>query len=180
MLETKILGTLWSSSKVSKYYCVLYFNLKIDLFTKFEEKMGYANILKITKTYRNSQELIDIAGGFVMANDEQIKKSLKSNKTIKDPVILMSYNDSYEKDENDKGPFYRLGEAIENSLDHIVSVNGEEKNVRVISKEEKTGLGVVDRLERTLMISKFKLKWLEKVAVLLSMWLRQALHQTAH
>ena len=39
--------------------------------------MGYANILKITKTYRNSQELIDIAGGFVMANDEQIKKSLK-------------------------------------------------------------------------------------------------------
>ena len=36
--------------------------------------------------------------------------------------------------------------------------NGEEKNVRVISKEEKTGLGVVDRLERTLMISKFKLK----------------------
>ena len=107
---------------------------KIDLFTKFEEKMGYANILKITKTYRNSQELIDIAGGFVMANDEQIKKSLKSNKTIKDPVILMSYNDSYEKDENDKGPFYRLGEAIENSLDHIVSVNGEKKNILLIGR----------------------------------------------
>lgn len=107
---------------------------KIDLFTKFEEKMGYANILKITKTYRNSQELIDIAGGFVMANDEQIKKSLKSNKTIKDPVILMSYNDSYEKDENDKGPFYRLGEAIENSLDHIVSVNGEEKSILLIGR----------------------------------------------
>ena len=69
-----------------------------------------------------------------MANNEQIKKSLKSNKTIKDPVILMSYNDSYEKDENDKGPFYRLGEAIENSLDHIVSVNGEEKNILLIGR----------------------------------------------
>ena len=69
-----------------------------------------------------------------MANNEQIKKSLKSNKTIKDPVILMSYNDSYEKDENDKGPFYRLGEAIENSLDHIVSVNGEEKSILLIGR----------------------------------------------
>lgn len=96
--------------------------------------MGYANVLKITKTYRNSQELIDIAGGFVMVNDEQIKKSLKSNKTIKDPVILMSYNDSYEKDENEKGPFYRLGEAIEKSLDHIVSTNGEEKSVLLIGR----------------------------------------------
>ena len=28
---------------------------KIDLFTKFEDRMGYANVLKITKTYRNSQ-----------------------------------------------------------------------------------------------------------------------------
>lgn len=107
---------------------------KVELFTKFEEKMGYANVLKITRTYRNSQELIDIAGGFVMTNDEQIKKSLKSNKSIKDPVILMSYNDSYEKDENDKTPFYRLGEAIEKSLDYIVATSGKEKNVLLIGR----------------------------------------------
>ena len=36
----------------------------ITLFTKFSEKMGYAKMLKIVKTYRNSQEVIDIAGNF--------------------------------------------------------------------------------------------------------------------
>ncbi len=109
---------------------------KIDLFTKFSDIMGYANILKITKTYRNSQELIDIAGQFVMENPEQITKTLKSNKNIKDPVILMSYNDNYkDKDNiNDKGPYYRLGEAIERSLDLIVNEFGEEKSVLLIGR----------------------------------------------
>ena len=107
---------------------------KIDLFTKFEDRMGYANILKITKTYRNSQELIDIAGNFVMENKEQIKKTLKSGKSIKDPVILMSYNDASEKDSDNRGPFYRLGEAIEKSLDDIVAKNGDKKTVLLIGR----------------------------------------------
>lgn len=107
---------------------------KIDLFTKFEERMGYANVLKITKTYRNSQELIDIAGGFVMSNEEQIKKTLKSNKRIKDPVILMSYDDSYDKEKNEKGPFYNLGEAIEKSLEQIVKEHGIDKSVLLIGR----------------------------------------------
>src|SRR5699024_8382136 len=107
---------------------------KIELFTKFEERMGYANILKITKTYRNSQELIDIAGGFVMVNDQQIKKTLKSNKRIKDPVILMSYDDSYDKEKNEKGPFYNLGEAIEKSLEQIVKDHGIHKSVLLIGR----------------------------------------------
>ena len=107
---------------------------QIELFTKFEEKMRYVNILKITRTYRNSQELIDIAGGFVMKNKKQITKDLKSPKSIKDPVILMSYNDSYEKDDKEHGPFYRLGEAIEHSLDDIVTKNGIDKNVLLIGR----------------------------------------------
>ena len=37
----------------------------ITLFTKFAEKMGYAKLLKIVNTYRNSQEVIDIAGNFI-------------------------------------------------------------------------------------------------------------------
>ena len=107
---------------------------QIDLFTKFEEKMGYANVLKITKTYRNSQELIDIAGGFVMENQKQIKKDLKSAKSIKDPVILMSYDDGYDKDDQERGPFYRLGEAIEKSLDDIVAKCGLESSVLLIGR----------------------------------------------
>lgn len=107
---------------------------QIDLFTKFEQRMGYANIQKITRTYRNSQELIDIAGGFIMENAKQIKKSLHSDKTIKDPVILMSYDDKYERDSLQHGPFYRMGEAIEKSLDDIVAQNGEEKSVLLIGR----------------------------------------------
>lgn len=45
----------------------------ISLFTHFCEIMGYGEELKITKTYRNAQEVIDIAGRFVQRNDSQIK-----------------------------------------------------------------------------------------------------------
>ena len=48
----------------------------ISLFTKFEEKMGYAKMLKIVRTYRNSQDVIDIAGTFIQRNTEQIEKRL--------------------------------------------------------------------------------------------------------
>ena len=106
---------------------------KIELFTKFEEMMGYANVLKITRTYRNSQELIDIAGGFVMSNDEQIKKELKSNKSINDPVLLMSYKDNYDKEDVDK-PLDRMCQAIEKSLDMIVNNNGKSGSVLLIGR----------------------------------------------
>ena len=106
---------------------------KIELFTKFEEMMGYANVIKIINTYRNSQELIDIAGGFVMANDNQIKKELKSNKSITEPILLMSYNDIYEKNNVDK-PMKRMCCAIEKSLDMIVKSNGEDSSVLLIGR----------------------------------------------
>lgn len=106
---------------------------KIELFTKFEELMGYANILKITKTYRNSQELIDIAGGFVMSNTEQIKKELKSSKSIEDPIILMSYKDLNEKGDLDT-PFDRMCQAIEKALDLIVHNSGNSGSVLLIGR----------------------------------------------
>lgn len=37
----------------------------ITLFTHFCSIMGYGQELKITKTYRNAQEVIDIAGNFI-------------------------------------------------------------------------------------------------------------------
>lgn len=106
---------------------------KVELFTRFEEMMGYANILKITKTYRNSQELIDIAGDFVMYNNEQIKKELKSNKSISDPVLLMSYKDTYDKDDKDK-PIDRMCMAIERALDMIVETSGKDGSVLFVGR----------------------------------------------
>ena len=97
----------------------------ISLFTKFEEKMGYAKLLKIVKTYRNSQEVIDIAGNFIQKNKEQITKTLKSPKTIKDPVIIYTYDSAYKKQNMDRrtGKNYASAHAVEVCLEQIMEYN---------------------------------------------------------
>ena len=60
----------------------------LPLFTHFCEEVGYGQELKITRTYRNAQEIIDIAGAFVQRNSAQIKKELISPKRITNPVII--------------------------------------------------------------------------------------------
>ncbi|MCR5174264.1 MAG: UvrD-helicase domain-containing protein, partial [Oscillospiraceae bacterium] len=97
----------------------------ITLFTRFREKMGYAALLKIVRTYRNSQEVIDIAGSFIKKNKEQIQKDLISPKHIKDPVIIYTY-DSRKKDpkgDNRSGANYALAHAVEVALEQIMEYN---------------------------------------------------------
>lgn len=97
----------------------------ITLFTKFAEKMGYAKLLKIVKTYRNSQEVIDIAGNFIQKNAEQIKKELISPKTITDPVIIYTYDSKRKKanEDNRSGANYAIAHAVEVALEQIISFN---------------------------------------------------------
>lgn len=97
----------------------------ITLFTKFAENMGYAKLLKIVKTYRNSQEVIDIAGTFIQKNASQIQKELISPKKITDPVIIYTY-DSTKKDvkgDNRSGANYAIAHAIEVALGQIIAYN---------------------------------------------------------
>ncbi|MDR1699644.1 MAG: DNA helicase UvrD, partial [Lachnoclostridium sp.] len=68
----------------------------INLFIEFDKFMGKGDRLQITHTYRNSQELIDIAGRFVQENPIQIKKALRSPKSKDNPVIIKIYDDSFE------------------------------------------------------------------------------------
>ena len=94
----------------------------ITLFTKFQEKMGYAKMLKIVKTYRNSQEVIDIAGSFIQRNPEQISKRLISPKRIEDPVVIYTY-DSTRKQSNTNwrsGANYALAHAVETILEQLL------------------------------------------------------------
>lgn len=97
----------------------------ITLFTKFEEKMGYAKLLKIVKTYRNSQEVIDIAGNFIQKNTEQIRKMLVSPKCINDPIIIYTYDSTYKgKDGNRRsGVNYAIAHAVEVALEQILKYN---------------------------------------------------------
>ena len=124
----------------------------ITLFTHFLQKVGYAEMLKITSTYRNSQEIIDIAGNFIQKNTSQIIKELKSNKHIQDPVIIYTYDSTRKKykDTNTHGEQYNLAHAVETALEQIIAFNKQEK------KPENSSILLLgrfgfdgDRLERS-------------------------------
>lgn len=63
----------------------------ITLFTHFQEYFGASAILRLEQTYRNAQQLIDEAGRFVMRNPEQLRKALRSPKTLDYPITFMCY-----------------------------------------------------------------------------------------
>ena len=68
----------------------------IDLFLNFKTYFKDSKIMKIENTYRNSQELISVAGDFIMKNKRQIRKNLKSSKHIKYPIEIYFYKNKYE------------------------------------------------------------------------------------
>lgn len=64
----------------------------VKLFTNFCNLMGYGETIKIKNTYRNSQELINLASEFVYQDKNLIPKTLHSNKHIEKPVVLKYYD----------------------------------------------------------------------------------------
>ena len=97
----------------------------ISMFTKFKEAMGYGQELKITRTYRNAQEVIDIAGGFIQKNDSQLKKALVSTKHIEDPVVIESYTEEVDRKQTKGkgGKYYMIGKTVENIVSGILQGN---------------------------------------------------------
>lgn len=65
---------------------------RIEYFYNFQKSFKGAKLFKINKTHRNCQELIDMAGEFIMRNKKQIPKTLVSDKHLNNPIILKSYN----------------------------------------------------------------------------------------
>ena len=66
----------------------------ISLFTDIAKYLGKTKILKIEKTYRNSQKLIDEASHFVLQNPLQLKKSLRSDKKLDYPLVFWGFDDN--------------------------------------------------------------------------------------
>ena len=97
----------------------------ITLFTHFKESFGYGLKLSITKTYRNAQEIIDIAGGFIQKNSEQIRKALISQKHISNPVIIQTYTEEVDrkKYEGRGGKYFLVGETVEKLMKEILADN---------------------------------------------------------
>lgn len=97
----------------------------ITLFTHFKDTYGYGQELRITKTYRNAQEIIDIAGGFIQKNSEQIQKALISPKHISNPVIIQTYTEEVDRKqyEGRGGKYYLIGETVEKLMKEILAEN---------------------------------------------------------
>lgn len=77
----------------------------ISLFTEFDKYFdGKCQVMKLERTYRNSQELINVAAKFIQSNPRQMKKQLVSGKNLEKPITLWMYGDN---------PFKSLDNALQ-------------------------------------------------------------------
>lgn len=79
-------------------------------------------IIKINKTYRNSQELVDIAGQFVMQDKNLIRKNMLSNKRIDEPIKI------YGTTKNS------FSEVFTKVINEILENYGNEKTILVLGR----------------------------------------------
>jgi len=110
-----------------------------NLIMQFSKYWGETQISKIENTYRNSQELINIASRFVMKNPNQIKKMLRSQKNCKNPVCLYYYNEN------------NFNVVLERLFDCIVKEYGENANILLLGRTNndiellKTGAFIIKK-----------------------------------
>lgn len=72
----------------------------LEVFLNFANYFQNPDILFITNTYRNSQELINVAGSFIMKNKNQLPKQLHSSKHFQKPIKIIYYENQKEKFEH--------------------------------------------------------------------------------
>lgn len=65
----------------------------VKIITNFRMYFPFAKLIKLKNTYRNSKELLKVAGRFIMKNPFQIKKNLKSSISMINPIEIVYYND---------------------------------------------------------------------------------------
>ena len=67
----------------------------VTLFTNFGKLVGHYEEMRIERTYRNSQKLVDAASGFVLKNPDQLRKTVTSMAQVQDrpPIAVVSLQD---------------------------------------------------------------------------------------
>ena len=93
----------------------------INIFTQMHYHY-YLKTTKIEKTYRNSQQLIDDVGEFIMKNPQQIKKQLKSDKSIDKPIVIYHYYENNYKPE------------LKKMIDDIINEFGNSKSILLLGR----------------------------------------------
>lgn len=135
------------------WQCIYSFaSSNINLFTNFKNNVEYCEILKIEKTYRNSQQLIDIAGEFIQKNNRQIKKQLTSNKQLNNPITLAIYKENKKKE---------IQKALIIALEYIIKKYGKSKNILILGryqfdKNKILSNEVIEGIDNKLIYKKLK------------------------
>ncbi len=93
----------------------------ISLFTDFEKYFGNTKVLRIEKTYRNSQQLINEASRFILQNPLQLKKNLHSDKNLSYPLVFWGYNSSPKK-------------ALQSMINKIISDYGTNASILLLGR----------------------------------------------
>lgn len=87
----------------------------VNLFLQFSEDFDAKKMI-INNTYRNSKELIDIAGNFIMKDKKMIRKDLISNKKL-----INSIN-------------YIKSSKLEEAIKYIIKKYGVKKNILILGR----------------------------------------------
>lgn len=93
----------------------------IALFLNFTKYFSDSKIMKIQNTYRNSMELINVCGNFVMKNKKQIRKKLNSKKRVNKPIEIVFYKDKVDS-------FEKLINKIYNETQKPIMILGRNNN----------------------------------------------------
>jgi len=102
----------------------------VSLFLNFQKYFPNSKIMKIENTYRNSNQLVEVASKFILKNYNQIKKNLKSNKHLEKPIRVVYYD-------NIKKQFLKLILKIYNDTNRSILLLGRNNNdVHMILSDE--------------------------------------------
>ena len=113
------------------YQSIYHFSgCNINLFLDFPKLIPNSHVLKLKYTYRNSQELIDIAAKFIMKNKKQITKDLISNKHIEKPIEFVYYI-------NPKKVFKKLYEKVKDINRDVLVLGRNNKDIYEFCSDTK-------------------------------------------
>lgn len=108
------------------------------LFVNFKKFFKDSQIYKIQTTYRNSQELISLAGDFIKKNKLQINKNLRSHKHLNKPVKIIYYD-------NQKKEFIKLLNLLykQNKKNVLVLIRNNNDINKILTKEIVTENNII-------------------------------------
>ena len=99
LLRLQLLQEVLKGTK-AKIFCVgddfqsiyRFSGCNLHIFLHFQEYFCHSQTFFLQNTYRNSQQLIQIANSFIMKNKRQIPKSLSSTKQVEKPIKIFYYH----------------------------------------------------------------------------------------